>query len=611
MANEILSPNYILPDNDVWLFKGVPLEDNYQDSVIWEVGKNVDGSTITPEESIDQARERQFQYFTANIGTEPRYPHIRLAAMTYLREGRKYLRIDLPYTSAIQYNYMIFKNNGEYAIGQGAIDYHYEHRYYYAFITKLEYINDKTTLVHYEIDLLQTYNFDYELDECMIEREHSATDIPGDNLIPEKLEIGEKICDSDYRCIARVVSDQIDVADTFIDLFEVDKITVVVAATFGYTQNQDSTYSPVNATGHIQNGLYTGLHYNYFDLFSGGDHPTIDVLNGFIKGVTDAGKESGIVSIFAIPARFTNPPYSYQGNTYTPIEYNWDIPLNSQGINKEWTYAYKINGVTYYKQPNNKKLYTQPYTDLIVYNGLGDLAKYGFEYFDEIIDITTGINYIRMKIYATTGTAPEITCVPYYYKGMTQNFIEKINIDNFPQCSYAIDAYRAWLAQNKVRFTNQLMGAGLSAVMGGMVAGPIGIAGGFANIFSTTANLVTEAYQHSILPPQAKGNTTPYLSLADDELGFHAYCFRPNDEYAQIIDNYFDLYGYATHKVKIPNRTVRPYWCFTKTIGCRLKSIRRGIPADVDNAIRRIYDNGIRFWKNPANIGDYSLNNQV
>lgn len=609
MANEILSPNYILPDNDVWLFKGVPLEDNYQDSVIWEVGKNVDGSQIAPQESIEQARERQFQYFTENVGTEPRYPHIRLAAMTYLREGRKYLRIDLPYTSAIQYNYMIFKNNGEYAIAPNTSGYHYEHRYYYAFITKFEYINDKTTLVHYEIDLLQTYNFDYELDECMIEREHSATDSPGDNLIPEKIEIGEKICDSDYRCWARV--EHTGEFDEYFDLFAIDKITVVVASTFTYTVTEDQHYTLQNVGGHIQNGVYSGLHFSYFDLFAGGDHPDVNELNNLLRAVADAGQESGIVSIFAIPAKFTNPPYSYQGNTYNPVEYNWDIPLTSQGIEKEWMYSYKINGQTYYKKPNNKKLYTQPFTDLVVYNGLGDLAKYGFEYFKEEQATSADFKFIRLKIYATTGTAPEITCVPYNYKGITQNFIEKINIDNFPQCSYAIDAYRAWLAQNKVRFANQLMGAGLSAVMGGLVAGPIGIAGGFANIFSTTANLVTEAYQHSILPPQAKGNTTPYLSLADDELGFHAYCFRPNDEYAQIIDNYFDLYGYATHKVKIPNRTVRPYWCFTKTIGCRLKSIRRGIPADVDNAIRKIYDNGIRFWKNPANIGNYSLNNQV
>jgi hypothetical protein len=308
MANEILSPNYILPDNDVWLFKGVPLEDNYQDSVIWEVGKNIDGSQIVPQESIEQARERQFQYFTANIGSEPRYPHIRLAAMTYLREGRKYLRIDLPYTLAIQYNYMIFKNNGEYAIGPGATNYHYENRYYYAFITKFEYINDKTTLVHYDIDLLQTYNFDYELDNCMVEREHSATDVPGDNLIPEKIEIGEKICDSNYRCWARV--EHPGEFDEYFDLFAIDKITVVVASTFTYTPSQDGHYTLQNAGGHIQNGVYSVLHFSYFDLFTGGDHPDVSELNNLLLSVADAGQESGIVSIFAIPAKFTNPPYS-------------------------------------------------------------------------------------------------------------------------------------------------------------------------------------------------------------------------------------------------------------------------------------------------------------
>ena len=608
MANEILSPNYILPDNEVWLLKGVPLENNYEDTIIWQIGVGVDGVTI-PNETPEQAKQRQFNYFTAIVGQDTRYHHLKLPAMTYLREGRKYLRVDLPYTRAIQYNYLIFKNNGAYKVGESTTAYHYETRYYYAFITSFEYINDKTTVIHYEIDLLQTYNFDYELKQCFIEREHSATDVAGDNLVPEKLELGEKIVTSEYDCIARIQATGVE--DTFKQLFVQNEFTIIVAATVGYSITTDTnnvtTYVITDASGHLESGVYTGVRYNYFDITLSNYQQTLTDLNNFLLAVTNSGKESSIVAIYCVPSNFYHSGYSYGGDTFAPVTYNWDIPIDDGTgfcLTREWSYSYKSGNSTITTLAKNKKLYTQPFTDLIIYNGQGEISTYGFEYFRKI-----DTKYIRFKLNSVIGPNLEINCVPYFYKGATSNFIEKSTISNFPQCAYTIDAYRAWIAQNKYRIVNSAISNGLSLGISATLGNPIGMAGAFKNLFSDTANILTEAQQHSILPPQIRGNQTPYLSLATDEVGFRAFTYRPKDEFCKIIDDYFDLYGYATHEVKIPNRTVRPTWCYTKTVGCRLNSINRGIPADVDDAIRKIYDNGIRFWKDPAKIGNYTYSN--
>ena len=77
-------------------------------------------------------------------------------------------------------------------------------------------------------------------------------------------------------------------------------------------------------------------------------------------------------------------------------------------------------------------------------------------------------------------------------------------------------------------------------------------------------------------------------------------------EFAVKIDDYFNRYGYQTNNVKVPNRNSRPHWNYVKTVGC---SIKGSIPADDKSLICRIYDNGITFWKNGSEVGDYSLDN--
>ena len=68
------------------------------------------------------------------------------------------------------------------------------------------------------------------------------------------------------------------------------------------------------------------------------------------------------------------------------------------------------------------------------------------------------------------------------------------------------------------------------------------------------------------------------------------------------------MFGYATHKVKVPNRTGRPHWNYVKT---------KGMVLDVANApqpyIQKLIDcfnKGITFWHNPSEVGNYSLDNR-
>ena len=73
-----------------------------------------------------------------------------------------------------------------------------------------------------------------------------------------------------------------------------------------------------------------------------------------------------------------------------------------------------------------------------------------------------------------------------------------------------------------------------------------------------------------------------------------------------MIDSYFDSFGYAIRKVGTPNMNARPHWTYCKTIGC---VVHGDLPADDARQIERMFDNGIRFWKNVDELGNYSLDN--
>ena len=80
------------------------------------------------------------------------------------------------------YNYMMFRNTA------------YGNKWFYAFINKLDYINDNTFEVDYEIDVMQTWAFDYTLEPCMIERQTVYDDTIGSNLIAEPVDLGDLVC---------------------------------------------------------------------------------------------------------------------------------------------------------------------------------------------------------------------------------------------------------------------------------------------------------------------------------------------------------------------------------------------------------------------------------
>lgn len=122
----------------------------------------------------------QLTYFNSTIQkTYDNYTYIKKDNVIQVGEN-----ID----AIINCNYLFYKNTG------------FTTKYYYCFITNMEYINENCTRITFETDCFQTWQFDIVYKQSFIEREHVSDDTIGLHTVPENVETGEYITNSVNYC---------------------------------------------------------------------------------------------------------------------------------------------------------------------------------------------------------------------------------------------------------------------------------------------------------------------------------------------------------------------------------------------------------------------------
>ena len=562
---------YIQPNTTVRLLTGVPLDNTYAHTLYFA------------------NKSSQTSYFESKTKAG-----CLLSNLSYQRYTKGSLRIQKLADEIYDCNYMMFQNTA------------YGNKWFYAFINNIEYVSNTVCEITYEIDVIQTWFFDVTLLQSFVEREHSATDVAGDNIVPEPVPLGE-----DYMGIPRPTYlfddyDVIIVSPYYIDL--------------GNTYNEVwQPFNPLETTD-IQN-IPEGLCYETINThirFSEAREGYTEILPYLLyKYSTQYGLDS-IVTIYVVPRAFLN--FTIQGLTYEHLTLN--SVSNSYISNEEEVVFFdsKPTSLCHGYIPKNKKLLTYPYNKICIDTADGNIYDYAFEFF-------TTAN-IRFKIKSNLNTNTSYKAVPISYKGEDENFTEGCLLSDFPMMSLSIDTFKAWLAQNKTRLGLQVatdvlgVGNGLGSVIAGsqmltpitrVLSKPgarlkaegydeIGKSG-VKGVGGTIAELADRGRVR--YHPKA-GSVDGALEMAHHKKDFTAIQYSVNPQNARIIDDFFNCYGYATHRVKVPNRNVRPHWTYVKTIDINLES---NAPSDDTNKIASIYDNGITFWRNPSEVGNYSLDN--
>ena len=545
---------YIYPNSDLYILTGVNLNNDYDHTIYF---------------SSQHLQEAFFK-------TKEKY---HLSNQSYMRKERGWLQINIPQMNLLDCTYLMFKNP------RGSIT----NKWFYAFINSVEYVNENVSLINFEIDVIQTWMFDYALEPCFVEREHTTSDELFENTIEEKLDIG------DIYYNAQITTRW---------LFDPTMLCVIVSA--------DVNNHAMNPA--LQGNYFTGVYYKSFDLK---DSTDLTNLISLLSAYVNAGLEDNIITIFQYP-RFIGyilpAEAGNAGSTYAYTEHTFTPNLHS------------IDGY----EPKNKKLFCYPYNFLSVSDKEGNGYEYKWE-------LWYRLHRGEFRLEGCVYGKPTVQIIPKYYRDVRDDndhldYESGLVYDNFPVCAWSGDSYQVWLAQNK----NQLNASALEAVFSGIVGianaqnmqtNPLAWAHGdrmgvggltadflhrqaaaqalhsMVDISAKIGNLIARNSDSKNLPHKYHGNSSSaVLNIQNESSGFELKQMTIKREYAIIIDQYFSKFGYACHQIKVPNRNARTNWTYTKTVGCELTG---NIPSDDASMIKSIYDHGITFWSNGNNIGNY------
>lgn len=500
------------------------------------------------------------------------FPRINFEEYTFLRKNKS-IRVGVGVDEIREYNYLYYNN------GDG--------KTYYCFIEDYNYISENVTELIIKIDVYQTYMFEYTILKSFVEREHVtlSSDVAGNYTFPEELETGEYI--------SREFTNVEETQNTYL-IIQIGKNPYNNLETFNYT----------NKDGIMQFGYM--FAYKISEL-TDTTSKEWNCFRDLIKKVRKQGISENIFAVYSVP-------YFVIGERYTnnlleekyPCMIKWDDTSYGSKNEIEKTFSppfgenqFNYLGKTY--TAKNNKLLTYPYKYLSVSNNVGSLNTYRYENFKN------GIPKFILKGVMSIGGS--IKLIPENYNGQTRNENEGLMLGKYPQFMWGNDVYTNWLTQNAINVLGDFIDVGLtftksgiSLVGGQPVAGTSYAFSGMQKIISNIGNI----YKHSFAPNTISGNASGGdINSSSSQNTFIISHNEIKPEYAEIIDNFFEMYGYKINKLKVPETTSRKYWNYVKTIDINMEG---NIPETDLTELKNIFNTGVTIW-HTDNMYNYSLNN--
>ena len=617
-----------MPETEVYLLSGIPF--------------NISYNNVRDFDTIDE----QVAYF---LGKQK----YKFDKLTYQRVTQQTIKLDINYNDLLDCNYIMFQNQSN------------KGKWYYAFITDYEFVSQNCTIITYQLDVFQTYLFDFSFQSTYIEREHTKRfnndGTPVINTLDEGLSYGY-----DYECYN---IEHVQQCDNIIWAVLVSKLNLVTYPTkvFGGSR-----------TGKIPTTLY------YYCVPIRVDNANIDLkVNG--KQVSSV---QSIISKFQNDTNFVNNLVSFYYTDTIPCEVSFDGNDNIAS-NSSYLDVFDVAGLTlvtagrygydtinktianniYDKLPKyeESKLLMYPYTIVEISDQKGNT----FTLKPENI-ARNNLPKFEIEMSSSIGTEPKCAYIIKNYLGNTRDFKELsqgiINNDlsaipilddytaSYIQANknsiattnaYAVDNAQRGINQNNAnnRINNAILDkqqaysgletgiSALSSALQGNIAGAVG------NIYSTIKNYdvsqgerakmnmnnefanenlrinaeqqigLTQAKIADInnIPPTIRNlGNNGLFSYGNGITGIYIYYKTIRPEYVRQLTAYFKMFGYKVNKLEIPNLKSRLSYNYIKTADA---NIIGNIPNNYLNTLQGIFDKGITIW-HTDDIGNYNLDNR-
>lgn len=481
-------------------------------------------------------------------------------------------------------NYLCFQNGG------------FGNKWLYAFISDILYINENCTAITFEIDVMQTWLFDFEIKKSFIERMHVADDTISRNVVEEGLNF-----------MPRYEYYKIEPSGLFggtsSDLSK-DYSSVVLIAT-----SEDCDQDDEVRGGEMIQNTYQGLKYIAFPIYL---NPSVclEALNEWLKKMNESGKAGAINSISMVPATGLSMVQ----------EDGWKYKAEViDGVIREKSYEINYTNLDDDYVPKNNKLFCWPYHFFTITTMDGQ--SYDFKYEDIIeSDPIPGNAEMKFSFKFAFGPNPTYFMFPQYYMKHENNIDYGVKLTGFPQCNWNFGVWENYYAQQDTNITLSMLASALGSVSsasGSVVSGAgsktgsgvgAGLAIAQAGLGTLQAGLSTFGGLSVVKsqPDQSKGAyNVGGVNYNIETMDFWIIHKRLHWGYVVKLDDYFTKFGYRVNSTGVPNLHTRKYWNYLKL---DQPSVTGNMPVGDMRMIKQILSNGITFW-HTTDVGNYDLNN--
>ena len=582
--------SYPQPNTIIYLLRGIPLDPGYENTLYF------------------QNATAQYSYFQSNI--IPTYG--TYTQQTYQRVNKDTLRVQVLADTIYDCNYLMFKNAS------------HSSKWFYAFVTEVNYINENTTELVYSVDVFQTWLFDYTLGDCMVEREHVWDDVLGRYTLPEPVTAGDVLIKEkqswlyDHIWSFNGKTEKLPEYELIIYYAPSNEGKIVINKTTDFRvndpQNLITTVLGDDPPAIIRNGVYSGLYgvNAYLDISN--NKATSQFVYKILQALASAN--ATITSIQQIPyqvfykaiTQFNTP--TAQANNPFPVPaqtwfYNWTLSFSYTNGDEEEIYI-----------PKNKKCFVAPYHYFTVSNNTGVRKNYYIENYNN------PTNIFRLKVQEVAFPNCEISVYPYNYNGIENDYENSVTLNEFPEPVWSVDSFERWW-NNKGSLqlagligNSVVKGLSNSALLGKAVAPEIGAANSLLSAAESVVSSALTIATASKAQSETGGRHNLYgMVNAQNTLGFTSYEMQPRRDVAEVVDNFFSQFGYNICQLKKPNymyelegtHRMRPVWNYIKLLSIVYTDSQ--MPATAEREIERILRKGITLWMSPETVGRYDLSN--
>lgn len=587
---------------------------------IFELLKNVDFDN-TYEHVIDfENVEAQEEYFDNKV-------EMSFEDFSIVRPNSEII-IEANFNSIYNLNYCRFTNTLNNVL-----------KTYYAFITMKEHVGNDRVRLHLEIDVFQSYMFDFSLKESFVSREHqNRFDNTGKMLFNrevENVDVG-----SDYDITSKTkLKDSTSAID---DIVWIEVVATEPISTGSYLTADPTTWGNLGTpTSLNQKGVPTNLYVYLYPIIFGSTGIPFYTVNGERNIVLISSNEylfliksTAVISCRVLqycPVKHTIETYLtgylikfasgyVVGETGDRLTVRLATANNTNfgGVDLSGIGTHNINlmGLT----PDNAnetfvdtisplaidianlsinnlkniayepKLRTAPYEYIQITDNQSEPLKIK----NENIDGTKNIKFIQ-----SLGAQSKTKIYVDNYNGDNGKFSNSIN-NTISELPLINDAYIAYLAQNKANATTGValnIAGGIASLGLGLLTGGIGLIAGVGGAMSIGGRVADDLIKKQDLQDtpdsiRKQGNNAEF-DISDNNLKFEKSILKIKSYYASRLFNYLYFYGYQANYFTTPNTRSRYYFNYIKTTGLNLTS---NLDNDIIKAIKQIFQNGVTIW---------------